>query len=399
MKLIKIIFKFFVGIIILIIGGYTFLYFFINERGKDIFLKFVKEQYGIQAKLDSLNMRFPLRIIFTNFQMDNINFREATVDIGKINLLEGALKIDKIYVKELNIEIDMDKLEQVINNKPLGSKSLVVVKQSFLPQVWRVKIDVFVLDNGSIIFRYNNLSPNLTFGLKNISGTIEDINYPLLDKFSLDLKGSIIFNEKNINDDLHIEGWIDWRKKNMDTFITTGGIDYFVFKDYYPNFWKPENLELKEALISLKAHLRSKDDDLRIGYTLILEKVVFNDKPFDESKVKTIKTILKLFKGNNDKPAIHLTFNTKMSLPHFEVSSIGESMLEQLQNLGKIPTPNIFNEMLNKTEVVIDDSIKGIKGLTIDPALSALKDAVNRFLENIRKIAEIGSKKNDSKGE
>ncbi|MCM8823303.1 MAG: hypothetical protein NC822_01360, partial [Candidatus Omnitrophica bacterium] len=86
MKLIKIIFKFFLGIIILIIGGYTFLYFFINERGKDTFLKFVKEQYGIQAKLDSLNMKFPFRIIFTNFQMDNINFREATVDIGKVNL-------------------------------------------------------------------------------------------------------------------------------------------------------------------------------------------------------------------------------------------------------------------------------------------------------------------------
>ncbi|MCM8823302.1 MAG: DUF748 domain-containing protein, partial [Candidatus Omnitrophica bacterium] len=310
----------------------------------------------------------------------------------------GAFKIDKIYVKELNIEIDMDKLEQVINRKPLGPKSLVVVKQSFLPQVWRVKIDVFVLDKGSIIFCYNNLSPNLTFGLKDISGTIEDINYPLLDKFSLDLKGSIIFNEKNINDDLHIGGWIDWKKKNMDTFITTGGIDYFVFKDYYPNFWKPENLELKEALISLKAHLNSKDDDLRVDYTLILEKVVFNDKPLDESKVKTIKTILKLFKGNNDKPTIHLTFNTKMSSPHFEVNSIGESMLEQLKNLGKIPTPNIFNQMISKTEVLIDDGIKGIKGLTIDPALSALKDTVNRFLENIKKIAEIGNKKNDSKG-
>ena len=58
-------------------------------------------------------------------------------------------------------------------------------------------------------------------------------------------------NRKIAKDVLWIAGWFDWPKKNMNVSAQLNEIDYFVFTDYYPPFWKPKSLELKEFYLSV----------------------------------------------------------------------------------------------------------------------------------------------------
>jgi hypothetical protein len=401
-RIIRKVTRFIVGFLILAVGGYTLLYVFINERGKEIFLDQLKKRFNIEVNLESLNFSFPLRFSLVGFQFKEINFSQAIIDIGAINPFTNRVTINSLYMKNLLFKLDRESISfmqsKIANggireidikdthikgenvNRKIGNSS---TKREDIPL--EIVVKNIILDNASLTFRDSTLKPPLNVRLGGIKAKINDFKYPTLGKFSLDLESSLAINEKKMKDAVSAYGWIDWQNKDMDVFFKLKEIDYFVFDPYYPSFWKPKNLDLKEAILSLDSHLVSKNDNLLIDYYIILNKVIFIEESEDPSKVKTLKTILAIFEKDG-KSRVHLRFRTKMSSPRFKITSIGEGLLLQLKKMDTTALADTLDQFFDKTQAAVENGVKSLKGLTIDPTLGAVKGFLDEFLKNLKKI-------------
>jgi len=366
----------------------------------------LKKKFNVEAKLDSLNFSFPLRFSLVDFEIKDLSFAQATIDLGAINPISNTLTIDRLYIKGLKFSLDKDKLSFMrLKDNALReeeAKDISIASSLLFDEVFAysgggasiipVKINDLILDDASIIFRDDEQNPPLSIRLEGIDALIENFKYPTFSKFYLEITSSLSVNEKKMKDVLNITGWVDWSKKDMDVFFQAKEIDYFTFDDYYPPFWKTKNLELKEASLSLASYLVSKDDDLLIDYYIILNRAVFNEPPQNEEKVKNLKKIIAFLKKNGES-IVHLTDKTKMSSPEFKITSIGDGILKHLQELEVLA--DTFNRLFGKTQDTVENGVKGLKGLTIDPTVGAVKGFVEEFLKNLKKIIGKG-KDNDN---
>ncbi|OQX85096.1 MAG: hypothetical protein B6D55_07930 [Candidatus Omnitrophica bacterium 4484_70.2] len=379
----------FLFIVIFLVGlAYTFLYIFLNTEGKNILLGLLEKKFKIKAQLESLTFRFPFKLFLNNFQWKELNIGETELRLGMSNPFTRQIVISKLYMKDLKFTLHKEKKRE-------GKKELIPIEKekrneitSSLPRSkFFLKFNQIIIENGLLEFEDNTLSPPLKLALKDIKILIKNFRYPEIEKFFVELNASPQVEEKEIKNALSILGWIDWKEKNMDLALNLNNFDYFMLSNYYPPFWKPENLKLKEAILSLKAHLLSENDNLLIDYYIILEKANFSEEPEVSSEVETFKKILSLFEKDG-KATVHLQYKTKMSSPEFKLTSIGEGLLNQIQKIDPDFTSNIITKFLQGAQETVEGGIKGLKGLTIDPAMGAAKSFLNEFLKNFKEIIE-----------
>jgi len=374
--------RIFFSILVLIVGPYILIYFLVNERGKDFLVNALRKR-NIQAQIGEVTFSFPFRVTLVDFETENISFLQAKADIAGYNPFTKSLDIDNLFIKGLQIKIKEDTIKS-LKEKNLSLNPAHLDIQRMGPG-FSVTINNTIIDFSSIILEIANLNPSLKVAVENIRGTIKNFSYPQRKKILINLEGSLRVNDKVIEDALIVSGWVNWAKKDMDLRFKAKEIDYFMFKDYYPPFWKPENLEIKEAYLSLNSHLVSKKDNLLIDYYIILNRIVFNENPEDESKVKSLKTIIALF-TQDEQPRVHLRYHTKMSKPEFKMSSIGEGMLAQLKELNTTTIIDSVNQLLGKTQEAVGSGVKSIKGITIDPVIKGIQQAGEELLKNIKGI-------------
>ena len=393
-KLLRIIFS----ILVLVAGPYIFLYFFINERGKDIFLNTLKSKYNIEASLQDLTFSLPFKITLVDFEAKNIKFLGLTANIRGFNPLMREIIIDNLYIKGLNVSIDKDIIQLILKDKhsvDSGKKPSAVKESAGI--AYSLKINNIAFDSASFTINYSELEHPLQLVIKDLSGTVKRFRYPSLEKMELNLNASLEINGKVADRALSASGWIDWPRKNMDLLCRMRNIDYFTFKDYYPPFWNPDNLGIKEAHLSLNSHLVSKNDNLFIDYYIVLDKIVFNDNPENESKIKSLRTIIALFTRDGQTVA-HFSYHTKMSKPEFNVNSIGEGLLTQLKSMDTSNIIDSMNRLFGKAQDAAVSGVKNIKGITIDPVVKGLQQAGEEFLKNIKSILGMGKDKDKDSG-
>ena len=389
-----------IGFIILTVVPYILIYFSINERGKDLFVKIIKEKYNLDVSVNNLSFSFPLTVTLTGFSLENENIycRQIIVDLGPINPFTNSYYFHKVHLKGLRLDMDKDRLgllfaEKInsLDQKLETGKFDLVYFQSFVPKP-SLKINELILDKAYIFFSEPSLSPPLRIGIEKLSGSIRNITYPDLSKFFVDLKASLRVNKKKTSQNLEAAGWLDWRKKDMDVILSAKKLDYFIFEDYYPSFWKSENLELKEAKVSFDSHLKSKSDNLFIDYYISVDKVVFNENPESESKVKSYKTVLALF-SRGGIPSVHFTYKTKMSSPSFDINSIGEGLVFQLKEKDISTASDAINIFFGRAQEAVGDGVGGLRGIVLDPVIEGVKGFGGELIKNIGKILGIELKK------
>ncbi|OPX28550.1 MAG: hypothetical protein B1H08_05725 [Candidatus Omnitrophica bacterium 4484_171] len=393
-KLLRIIFS----ILVLAAGPYIFLYFFINERGKDIFLNTLKTKYRIEASLTDMTLSFPFKITLVDFKAKNIKFLGLTANIRGFNPLMREIIIGNLYIKGLNVSIDKNSIGLILKNKlsaEPGAKHSVAKEGA--GGAYYLKINNITFDSASFALNYSELEHPLKLAIKDLSGTVKRFRYPSLDKMDLNLNASLEVNGKEAKNSLSVSGWVDWLRKDMDLLCMVKNVDYFMFKEYYPPFWQPDNLDIKEARLSLNSHLVSKNDSLFIDYYIVLNKIVFNDNPEDESKIKSLRTIIALFTRGGQTVA-HFGYHTKMSKPEFNVNSIGEGLLTQLKSMDTSNIIDSMNRLFGKAQDAAVSGVKNIKGITIDPVVRGLQQAGEEFLKNIKSILGMGKDKNKDSG-
>lgn len=362
-------------VITLLAIPYIFFYIYVNEYGKELIVEHVKKKYNITVKLENFTLTFPFKVLLVDFRIQGFKCEQAYLEVKKFNPFTKKTVIDKLYLKGLDMVLG--------NNNGLAvssSQANQVLPKQEIPKkdLPNLKINRVIIDHSNIIFKNNSLNPPLDIRLANVDAILKDVSYAPLGKFFIKLKSDFIVNNKKMDNVFAISGWIDWEKKDLDIKFAAKKIDYFAFGPYYPPFWKPANLELKQGYFSLAADLVSKNNVLDADYCISVSDVLFNEEE-EPQKVKNFKTVLALI---NNK--VCLKEKTQLTKPVFRFDSIGEGIVEQLKLIQA--SKDSFDDFFKKTQDAVDAGVTNVKGVTVDPILGGVKNFFQELIKNTKRI-------------
>lgn len=371
----KVIYLFFLLFFIFLFLGIGF-YVFLNIKGKEILLNTLEKKYKIKAELRNLYVSFPLKVKLEKFSSPAFSFSLLDFEVTGINLFKKNITLDNIYLDELRLTIKRKKNGKIVF--PLALKKTEGKRysaMSFNPS-GKVKFSfvfkkVFV-DHSALTFLDENFTPLLKLQFKDIRAKLKNFNYPVKDKFYIELTSSL--KRKNIfmEDILKFKGWIDKENKDMDAQLKIKNYDYFAFADYYPPFWKPENLELKEAYLSLDVKAVSLNNEMKIDGILYLDRCAFLKSPQESSRVESLLKIIDLFK--KDEKGRHYfrlpTLKTRMDKLEIDFSSVWKDLAKRVEVSFANTVLNFLNRTANQ---MIEKGTKEIKRIGVDAPVETIK--------------------------
>ncbi len=387
-------------LIILVVFLLHLIFFaFVNTKGKDILTQQVKKNLGLDITINSLAIRFPFDVTvrgvkFPDFELDiadislvwfNPFARHLTLDKvslsglkTKVTLNKDNISIDKLLIKDLSQVVsseDESAKEDAKTMTPTTSLKYKKAKKSISLTIKKIQAI-----NSKVAINYLDNQKTMAVILDRIELNMRNFSYPTLANFYIKLSCDVTPALKKEDDNdirLKTEGWVDYLRKNMDLSLAVDNFNYLSFGDYYPSFWKPENLYLTEAVLSLTSKLTSKNNDLVIDSQLSLEKVAFKEfKETDDkvaTKVKTLTTIIALLKGDKEKASLRFSIKTKMDSPKLDLISLKETFK---QAMPVIPT---IGEAVGKATETIGKTGESVVGTVVD----TLKSAVDTISEKL----------------
>ena len=372
----KIIYLFLLLFFIFLFLGIGF-YVFLNIKGKEILLNTLEKKYKIKAELRNLYVSFPLKVKLEGFITPRLSFSLLEFEITGVNLFRKVITLDNIYLDELKLVVKRKENGKILF--PLISEK--AEKKSYSTRSFNSSskkgnfsfiFKKIFIDHASLTFLDENFSPSLKLQFRNARVKLKNFNYPVKDKFYIELTSSL--KRKNIfmEDILKFEGWIDKQNKDMDVQLKIKNYDYFAFADYYPPFWKPENLELKEAYLSLDVKAVSLNNEMKIDGVLYLDRYAFLRSPQESSRVESLLKIIDLFK--KDEKGRHYfrlpTLKTRMDKLEIDFSSVWKDLAKRVEVSFANTVLNFLNRTANQ---MIEKGTKEIKRIGVDAPVETIK--------------------------
>ena len=359
------------------------LFAYLNVSGKSMVVKYVKENFSADANLDSVSFAFPFTVVIKNFKSKDLSFSRADISMLWYNPFNSHIFLNWVYLDDLKFKVDISK--DKISIEPVFVKEFKpaednVLQASQLPSEDKkskskninLTIRKFSVRNASIEIADLTKETPVVFILKNFNLQLGHFVYPKLEKFYINMDASLVKQDITVDNFLTMKGWVDYSGKNMSVKFKINGADYFLFVEYYPPFWKPDNLGIKDAKLSLDTMMNSLNNDLTIEAVLSLDNIEFVENAQDNSRASTIKTMIALFKGDNDKPTLPIKLKTKMDSFSLDFSSLQSEFKGKMKlDIGTI----VFN-ILDKAKSRVTETTKDVKAVTVDKAVDTTKDAV-----------------------
>lgn len=403
-------------LIILVVFLLHLIFFaFVNTKGKDILTQQVKKNLGLDITINSLAIRFPFDVTvrgvrFPDFELDiadislvwfNPFARHLTLDKVslsglkiKVTLNKESISIDKFLVKDLSQGIsseDKSIKEGTKTITPITSPKYKKAKKSISLTIKKIQVI-----NSKVVINYLNNQQTIAAILDRIELNMRNFNYPALSNFYIKFSSDVTPTLKKEEDNdirLKAEGWVDYLRKNMDLSLAVDNFNYLSFGDYYPSFWKPENLHITEAVLSLVSKLTSKNNDLVIDSQLFLEKIAFKEFKEDEdvsTKVKTLTTIIALLKGDKEKASLRFSIKTKMDSPKLDLVSLQETFKQAVPIVPAV----ILGEAVDKVKQKVGETVEKTGKVAVDTVVDTIKSVVDTISEKFSLPAD--SKKEES---
>ncbi len=421
-----------IGIIALLHGA---LFIYINSNGKYILTKSIKNNFDKEASVNSLSLKFPFNIEIKEFESQDFFVKNAKISIGFFNPFTNKLTLNQVYIDGLEAKIvkakegiyldpffakpipkpnrgivmgqkEKEEMAQdtlaAIEGQPLEQNSSEAAEAP-RPKPVRPRLSVVVKDltikNSDIQIVYKREMGPVAVVLKNLELKAKDFNYPDFKRFQLDLNTSLSssLEEAQMANNLNLQGWVDYHNKNMDVDLLIDNFDYLTFSQHYPPFWKPANLNVETAVLSLSSEITSEDNDLTIDNSLALEKIEFIKTKQEEasSKTKTLKTIIDFFKTQDGKSKLNFKLKTKMDSPTLNFSSL-ETTFNQAFKMAPIA---VIGGVVEKVKEKVEDTGKGTVDAVVDTikgAVESIKDVFTIEEEEIQSEEENTEKENIS---
>ena len=392
------------AIIIIVIILHIALFTFINMKGRDLIIGSLKDNFGLEATIDSLSLKFPFNLEVNNFKCEALSFKKGNVSLGFLNPFTRNIGLSKIYLDGLDLRIvkdrdgisisqfskdelkDKEKVVLYQNNPDLDesnpeTKSGVKEdKSKSKDKNFSIAIGNLYLKNSRIEVSYLIKKRPFNIVFSDLSLRVKGFTYPNLSRFyvNLDTALSSSSQESEKISKLGVKGWVDHNNKNMDVDIDINDFDYFTFSKFYSPFWRPNNLRLKEAVLSFKSNLKSEENELAIDNLLTIEGVEFIEEENEEEsfQAKTVKTVISFLKGDKDKPTLRFKLITSMDSPKLDFSLLKDKFMEAA-GIGPL---GAIEGAVDK----IKEKIKDLENTTGNSVGEVLK-GITKNLENIFK--------------
>ena len=387
-------------LVIIFISLHAGLFVFINLKGKDLITRNIEKEFAEPVTLESLALKFPFRLEMKGFKCGGVSFDEARIVLGFYGPFQFRLAFEKVYLKGLRVRVR--KTKRGIKIRPfLIPEKAKSKKESTLPPILKdvepkesstptnkilpadeskaaakkvipFKIWRFYIEDGTVEFIDASRKKPIHIVAENITLEVRNISFPELSKAYVDLSASLKSDMAFLKDGLHIKGWIDYLHKDMDVNLNIDSIDYALFSQYYPQFWKPKALSIKEAYLSLTSNLRSESNDLTIKNTLTLDKIEFDEEGGESSRREMAKTIVAHIRGGKDQTSISFTIKTKMVPLVMDFSGIQKNFKASVPMSPQL----IIRGLAGKTRRTVSGGVESAKeatGDTLDKAIGAIK--------------------------
>ena len=411
-------------ILVIVIVLHVVLFTFINTKGRDLIVGGLKNSLGLEATIGSLSLKFPFNVEIKDFECAALSFKRANVSLGFFNPFAGNIKLSKVYLDGLDLKVAKDKggisLSLPSKDKPKAEEKIVLsedslgfdnLKAEIKPEIepekeeeekmekkeegggeeesksgekkFSLAIGNLYLKNSRIEVNYPIKKRPVNIIFSDLSLRVKGFTYPKLSRFYVKLDTVLVSpsQESQGTNALGIKGWVDYNNKNMDVDVNIGDFDYIAFGRFYPPFLRPNNLRLKEAILSFESNLKSKGNSLIIDNLLTIEGVEFIEEEDEEDgesfQAKILKTALSFLKGDKEKPSLHFKLTTNMDSPKLDLSSFKKSLMEAA-GIGPLM---IIEGAVDK----LKGKIEGLGGATVGSVVETLKGAT----ETIESILDI----------
>lgn len=398
--------KFFTAILVVllvVVVLYIGLFALINTKGKDIATDRIEDSLGVRPEIGSVSLRFPFILEIVDFSLENLSFSEAGIYFGGFNLFKPSLKLDRVYLERLNVEVtkkdgkiraggislkeDAGKgqSEQKGENKNGSDQKIREEVKKKENKNISIEVKNFYLSDSTIKYSDQSRSEPVDLTLLDVNLTAKNISYPEFSKlsfyFSSSLKTDII-----LKDLIAAKGWINYLDKNMDVDLTVDSFKYSAVSDFCSSSWRPENLGIEEAFLSLESKLKAENNDLTIDSTLILDEIEFMEIEEKNKKVlsrqRFAKTVVALLKDEEDVAKIRIKLTTKMDKPELKISSIQNSLRKSLP----IGAGVITGQLMHKAGDVVKEGFGKAKDMpknTLEATVDTIKDTLGRIKDII----------------
>lgn len=395
--------------IITVVMVHAALFTFINIKGKNIILGKLKNDYGLEASIESLSLRFPLNLEIKQFSCELLSLKKINISLGFFNPFTRRVILNQVYLNGLNLDIvkqvkagekialslaktkfkDTKDSPRIVGkaNKVKKEQRAALKKAKPKNRNFSFMVEELSIDDSRIGLIYPINKHPLEVVFDDVALKLNNFTYPMVNKFSLKLKAALFSPSRasETANSLEVKGWIDYANKDMDVVVNIQDLDYIAFGKSYSRFWQPDNLSLKEAVLSLESNLKSKNNELTIDNLLTLEKISFIEKDSEDEesfKAKTLKTIISYLKGDKDKSSLHFKLITTMDAPELDFSSVKEN----LKGIIQIKPSTIIERVVDD----VKEKISGTGEITIDSVVETLKDTADiiKGLFNIQEEEE-----------
>ena len=373
--------KIFILLIILIFiasSGYISFFIFVNTKGKTLLEDYLAKE-GIKAEVASLKVKAPFNIDISNFKTKGFSVRKISFKPAIYLLPKVAFVIKDAVLEKINCQIireedgfifPFQRLPAKEKNSPQKEEQKDHLATSSLPKKKKEKFFSFIVKklkvkDGKINFIDHTARQEFSAVLTNINLEVDNFVYPNLSKFYLSLKSALEIKGEVFSDFITAKGWVDYEKKNMNVKASVNNFNYALFKAYYPPFWQPDNLELKEAVLSLSTLLNAENNKLSIDAAITLDKIAFKDNPKNKNNIEVLKTIISAFKKEGKgKPTFHIRLITKMDKPKINFKSV-QNDFQKTVNMAAIIGANMLNKSIGDIgkpfKIISDSTIDGLK--------------------------------------
>ncbi len=386
----------------IVIALHIVLFVFINLKGRDLIIGGLKDNLGFEATMDSLSLKFPFNLEIKNFRCEALSFKRVNISLGFFNPFTGNINLNKVYLDGLDLKVaegkggislsraskDKAKERIALPKNDFGSDNLNVEikpekegeKPEFKEKKFSLAIGNLYLRNSKIEVNYLIKKRPFDIIFSDISLRVKGFTYPKLSRFYVKLDTALVSpsQESQRNNALSVQGWIDYNNKNMNVDIGIDDFDYIAFGKSYPPFWRPNNLRLKEAILSFESNLKSKGNNLTIDNFLTIEGVEFIEEEGEEKsfQAKTLKTVIFFLKGDKEKPTLHFKLTTNMDSPKLDFSSLKKSLM----GAAGIGPLTIIEGAIGE----VKEKIEGVGDATVGSVIETLKDAAGTIEEILK---------------
>ncbi len=400
----------------LFMGVVVFLHVLVSVKGKPLILKELRAIFKDQnVTIESVKATFPFNLTIRKLAIgDFARVDEIIAAGGALDIYKNHFSISDLSLKGLTLNVESVKgtrqevpssavpaaasescpqtAELIIDNTNVKQLPEIVLppvtdtisppKQKFLV-IKHILLEHLTVTDSTINYIDRNISEKgLAFTITGVSFNLQNLMYPPQSSVitSFEMTGAIPWGEGKEHGTLHLSGWANLFKKDIQAKVKIDDIDGLTFYPYYAQWVNLENTRIQKAKLAFNSDIQGLNNEVTADCHLELKEVAFKPRPPDEAAgraEKIAQMIIGFLKSvNGGKIVMDFAVKTKMDCPQIGFGDLKVAFEDTMQQVKK--EEGLGPEgVLKLPGKLIEGTVKGATGFSkalIDGTFTAGKE-------------------------